>query len=548
MMTSHTLEGNQERMGLLASMQDSLDDEARMEFRKEDVLSGVNHNYGSIQGDDETIPMTNSGKTIYISCDEAIEYMGVGKFQIILLFICGIAWMADASEIMILSFIMPAVSNAWNLSPVEEATIGGVVFGGMLIGALFWGFICDKFGRKLGIIAIFTFCSIFGVLSSFCPNFWTLVVARLLVGFGVGGSHAPFSLFTEFLPAKSRGFFLLVIEVFWTVGTMATSLLALLFLGYPEIFGEWGWRYLVGVSSVPNFIMLLAVPFLPESPRFCVIKGNIEKAERIFKRVAWWNRKAMFAASLQKPSDTENGKKKSTGSFLDLFSKKMWFSSVVLFTLWFIGALGYYGVVVITPIYFGGNSKDIKSGYISTIIVSAAELPGLLLSYSIINSFGRKKTTAIMFLACGLCLACLMIPIPKVYNWLPTIYAVGARMSIMGASCVLWVYTPEVFTTNIRSLGTGVASSSARVAAMITPYIATVLIRINSVIPIAIYSGSCLFAFVITHLLPYETAGKSLADGENEIDAVLIKTTRNESINGQTKKILNDDCKSCYEY
>ena len=89
--------------------------------------------------------------------------------------------MADACEIMLLSFIMPAVSADWKLGPAEEATIGGIVFAGMLIGSSFWGFICDRFGRKIGIVAIFSICSVFGLASAFCWNFWSLVVIRFFV-------------------------------------------------------------------------------------------------------------------------------------------------------------------------------------------------------------------------------------------------------------------------------------------------------------------------------------------------------------------------------
>jgi len=102
-----------------------------------------------------------------------------------LLVVCGIAWMADASEVMLLSFLMTAVGKPWNLGATEEATLGGIVFAGMLIGAYSWGVICDKMGRKIGIGAIFLFCSVFGLASAFCPSFWFLVAARFFVGIGV---------------------------------------------------------------------------------------------------------------------------------------------------------------------------------------------------------------------------------------------------------------------------------------------------------------------------------------------------------------------------
>ncbi len=118
---------------------------------------------------------------------------------------------------------------------------------------------------------------------------------------------------------------------------MLTAGVAWGFLNHPNIFGDYAWRYMVGACSTPNFLMLLTIPFLPESPRFCVVKGKTDKAEQIFKRVAWWNRKPMFAASLKREDLDASGSKKSTGSISLLFSRKMIRSTVLVFSLWFLG-------------------------------------------------------------------------------------------------------------------------------------------------------------------------------------------------------------------
>jgi len=93
----------------------------------------------------------------------------------------------------------------------------------------------------------------------------------------------------------------------------------------------------------------------------------------------------------------------------------------------------------------------------------------------------------------------------------------------MGATCVLWIYTPEIFPTNIRTLGLGMSSSISRIAGMITPYIATVLIKFSPSIPVGIYGGSCLLAFVLSHLLPYETNGRALANDTSDVEHVIGK-------------------------
>lgn len=80
--------------------------------------------------------------------DEALTTIGFGRYQYLLLVYGGLGWIAEAMEMMILSFIGSSVQSEWNLSPAEKSLISTMVFAGMLIGASFWGLVSDSFGRK----------------------------------------------------------------------------------------------------------------------------------------------------------------------------------------------------------------------------------------------------------------------------------------------------------------------------------------------------------------------------------------------------------------
>lgn len=129
--------------------------------------------------------------------EQAVEAIGFGQFQITLSLLTGFCWMADAMEMMILSIIGPELKCAWQLSLIQEASITTVVFLGMFASSTFWGKICDKFGRRTGLILTSLVVFYFGVLSGFAPNYAWLLIIRFLVGFGIGGapqSYVPFSL------------------------------------------------------------------------------------------------------------------------------------------------------------------------------------------------------------------------------------------------------------------------------------------------------------------------------------------------------------------
>jgi hypothetical protein len=80
--------------------------------------------------------------------DDALTLMGFGKFQALVLAYAGMGWVAEAMEVMLLSFLGPVVREEWNVSPQDESLLSSVVFAGMLIGACAWGFISDRYGRK----------------------------------------------------------------------------------------------------------------------------------------------------------------------------------------------------------------------------------------------------------------------------------------------------------------------------------------------------------------------------------------------------------------
>ncbi|CAI7906996.1 unnamed protein product, partial [Closterium sp. NIES-53] len=214
-------------------------------------------------GDDEDEEDEEDGDAEEVlTVDDAIDSIGFGPYQLFLVCYTGLAWLADAMEMILLSFVGPAARCEFGLSAAEESLIASVVFLGVFLGSYMWGLMADAYGRRRGFMATALFTLFAGLLSAWSPTFLTLLVSRCLVGFGIGGASVVFSLCSEFLPSLSRGFWLVFIEFFWTIGSLIEAALAW------AVMPSLHWRALVLLSATPFALLLLLYPFLPESPRF----------------------------------------------------------------------------------------------------------------------------------------------------------------------------------------------------------------------------------------------------------------------------------------
>jgi MFS family permease len=217
------------------------------------------------------------------SCDEGIDALGMGRFQVAILAMAGSAWMADAAEMMLISFIKPAVQCEWGVDDLRGSLISSAVGLGTLVGAVVGGQVADIYGRRAGFLltGVLTFTA--GLLSALAPSYGWLVLARFCCGGGLGGVPVVFSLAMEFLPSDQRGRWGIGFLLFWSVGGMLEAALAW------GIMLQLGWRWQVGLTAVPAGLMLLVWPVLPESPRWLLAQARREEAHQVLRLMARWN-------------------------------------------------------------------------------------------------------------------------------------------------------------------------------------------------------------------------------------------------------------------
>ncbi len=436
--------------------------------------------------------------TATLTFDQAIEQAGFGRFQKKLMLVCGLGWAADAMEVLLISFALPAIGQEWNLTNAQKGLLGTAIFLGMLAGAWVWGRLSDLVGRKIGFVSTVAIDSLFGLASAFAPSFGWLVALRALTGFGVGGTlPVDYAIFAEYLPAEKRGRYLVLLESFWALGAVLAAGLAWLIV--PHL----GWRWLLAVSAAPGVIIFFIRRLVPESPRYLAAGGQGERAAEVLRQVARENGRELPAFRLAPvaaaaPSRTS-----------DLLRPALRRTTLLLWLIWFAISLGYYGVFTWLPGFFRAAGMTLLPVYQNAFILALAQLPGYFSAAWLVERWGRRKTLAFYLVASG-----VFTYLFAAANSLGWVVGMGVWMSFftLGAWGALYAYTPEAYPTRVRGTGMGAASGFTRIAGAIAPSLGALLMGGGLALPLSVFAASYVIAGVAGLFLPQETRRKPLLD------------------------------------
>lgn len=385
-----------------------------------------------------------------------------------LLLIHGFGWLFDAMDVGIITFVIAALARDWKLSPKEAGLIVSVGMGGMFVGALFAGLAADRWGRKRVFQVTLLVFSISTLLCAFAWNVASMCIFRFLVGVGLGGElPVVSSLMSEFVPARHRGRFVVLLESFWAYGWIAAAVIAFL------VIPLYGWRIAFGIGAVPALYIWYLRRALPESPRWLSSKRRTNEAEDIVKTME--NEITMkIGKPLDLPQETQGGGDKM-GETIALSSLWSRFCrpTLMLWILWFGLVFGYYGIFVWLPTMLIKAGHSMVSSFGFVIIMTIAQVPGYFSAAYLVERIGRKPVIVsfLLLTAVSAFFFGLSIGTTELVIW-------GCLMSFfnLGAWGGVYAYTPEQYPTLARTSGAGSAAAIGRIGGIIAPFVVGALL------------------------------------------------------------------------
>jgi putative MFS transporter len=436
-----------------------------------------------------------------MSAGEAIERIGLGRFQHKLIWVCGASWAADAMEVLLIGFAIPSLVVDWGLTRDQGGELVSALFLGMLVGAWFWGMASDYVGRKFSFMATIGIDAVFALLSALAPSYTVLLIFRFITGLGVGGMlPVDYSIFSEYLPTRNRGRYLVYLESFWALGTLVAAGLAWLIIpNVPQL----GWRYLLAASALPGLIVFWIRRSVPESPRYLLVRGEEARARAVLRQVAAENGISLSIDRLLAEPQRKQAPLRTIfqGQFL---------SQTVMMTLaWFLLSLGYYGLFTWLPGIFRARGFTLSDVYLNTFVLALAQLPGYFSAAWLIEHLGRVRTLGVYLFGAAAATYAFAAVTDLNGN-----LAASILMSFfaLGAWGVLYAYTPELYPTSARGTGMGWAGGIARAAGVLAPLLGARLLDVNLALALTVYAVSFALAGASVWLLGHETRGKELAD------------------------------------
>lgn len=437
-----------------------------------------------------------------------IERLPVATWHAKVRLVVGAATFFDAFDTLAIAFVIPALIGLWHLNPGQIGLLISTGFAGQFVGAAIFGWVGERYGRISGLSWSIAILSVFGLACGLATSYQELLVLRFIQGLGLGGEIPVASTYlNEIAKAGPRGRFVLWVQCVYPFGIMMSSFASVWVV--PHL----GWQWMFIIGALPALIIWPLRYLVPESPRWLARKGRLIEADVILTHIEGEVSDKGTRPLPPLPTDLPEGSDRR-GQWKELLSSFYRRRTMSLWILWFCAAalsqvLQAWLPSILRTVYKLPIREALlynAYGYIGLLIVC-------VIAAVTIDVIGRRALFVTAFASAGVLLFGV---------WLIAEGGAAAPVMILAsiastlASIMLLsfnVYAPEIYPTRIRSLGTGTASSWARISAVVMPSIIGWIMQAGRFD--AIFLMSAVIAFIATlvaYFFVIETKGRRLEE------------------------------------
>jgi MFS family permease len=421
---------------------------------------------------------THASREISTLVPARLERLPWGRFHVLVIAALGITWILDGLEVTLAGSVAPALkeSPALRFSDSEVGLAGSAYLLGAVVGALFFGWLTDRLGRKKLFFTTIVVYLIATALTGLAWNGFTFFVFRFFTGCGIGGEYSAInSTIQELVPARYRGQLDLTINGSFWVGAALGALVAVALLNPALIPADFGWRLAFLTGAVLGLAVFFMRMWIPESPRWLVIHGREKEGEKVVDGIEQRFRDEGAALKPVPPDKSIRLRSREHTPLTEVFDaliNRHRVQTLVGVTLmaaqaFFYNAIFFTYALVLTKFY--SVSTSAVGWYILPFALS--NFLGPVLLGRLFDTYGRRLMITLTYGLSGLLLLAVAVAFEQ--DWLSALTQTVGWMIVFfvasPAASAAYLTVSETFPIEIRALaiavfyaiGTGVGGVAA---------------------------------------------------------------------------------------
>jgi AAHS family benzoate transporter-like MFS transporter len=400
-----------------------------------------------------------------IDVHAVIDGARFGSFHGLVTGLCALLLIFDGYDLFIYGVVLPVIMKEWGLSPLQAGALGSYALFGMMFGALVFGSLADRIGRKKGIAICFALFSVATVVNGFTTTPSEFGICRFIAGLGCGGLMPnAVALMSEYAPKRIRSTLVALMFSGYSLGGMVSAGVGIFMLP------RFGWPSMFFAATLPLLLLPAVLFLLPESIGFLIRKGRVDDARKLLTRLAPEND---FSPEDVLQIGEAKGK---SASVVELFRAGLGVRTLAMWVAFFCCLLMVFALSSWLPKLMASAGYSLGSSLSFLVALNFGGMAGAILGGWLGDRLNLVKVVIGFFLAAALSISLLGINSPTPILYL-LIFVAGA--TTIGTQILLYAGTAQLYGLNIRSTGLGWASGIGRNGAIIGPLLGGALVGIE---------------------------------------------------------------------
>jgi len=434
---------------------------------------------------------------------EVFEESSLRDFHWRAVFTSGMGFFTDAYDLFIIGTVTVILSPLWHLTTLDLSVLNATSIAASVVGALLFGRLMDRFGRK-SIYGLEVVLLVIGALvSAFAPGFTVLMLGRIIVGLGVGGDYPTSAvIMAEFSSRERRGFLVTMVFAMQGIGLLVGPLFAAALLA-THIPHDLVWRLMLGFGALPAATVFYLRRRISEPPRYLVSQGRTDEAQAVVHNLTG------------QPADKDQA-----------FARQGLLSGGYLKTLigtagsWFLIDVAFYGNGVSQQLILERLLPDaslLSTTLVATLIFGVAALPGYFLAAWQMDRLGRKRIQMLGFAVMALAYAAIMLDpamTRELFLFIP-VYMLSYFFIEFGPNTTTFLLPTEVFPTSIRGRSHGISAATGKLGAALGVFLLPLLLKgLGLSLTLGLLAFVSFLGVLLTAWAIPEMSGRSLGELE----------------------------------